>query len=916
MKTIKKLYHNRVISIVIWLVIIFIAILKLPNITNLITNQGQPQFNANSQIIQSKHAQLNWGRNISNTQEADVVYHNPNGVITKHQQSTINASISALKGREKSNGIKQINSLENDPNEKYQLKSNDGSTEIVKIYVNPQVISSSQLVSDINGTVNNKISSHLRSYVTNPNIINNEAYQKIASITHVITIIIFIFSIIIIGCLFKSIIAPIIGFITLLISYTVSLSIISNLSLRYNFPFNAYTPILTLLGTVILGTLFLFIFYREFHKEIFHRKTRTKDYTNYTNEAIRKIRLTVISTSLILALAFGSSILTSFSSVRALFTVGITFIVLIFTILTLMPVFTFLLEESIFWPNKHGFKETPHKLWNKLTRFSLWQPIAGIVLVIYFVVPFAYAYRNNLDYTNSDYINNSQAKVGADVLKAHFYQGKPTPLTVYVQSNHKLDNESSLETIDRLTTKLQTMKHVKAAYSVTQPSSMPISKYYVKNQLNSVIGGINQIQVTLHNAVNTTNHGKRQLNLKQLNKQINYLNRIVNQSNQSLSNNSDLQNQLQNISSNASVPQVSVSKKVAKKIAVYQRKINQLSRQLDQTNNNLNRLNSNSQNINSNSQTVQSNLKTYKNQLGQVNNDLKSVKKDVNQANDKLDGIYSYLDGLRSASKGFYYITPSQMADTDFQQNVYNYISTNQKMTKLSIEFQNAPNGTTRKELSHLRSEINTELQGTNLKGSKIMFAGEPVKHATIQRNFQRSFFEAGLLSIAIILIVTMIISRSILHPIYWMGAFIISGLAGLQLTNFTMSFIFNTVRFNWYASLLITFILTMIAVWKLLPISLMFRKRNISMLQWFEPSLTTLGQSIRYTIAIVITIMIGLIFIPNAALMETAFTVIYTVIIFNIIIPIIVASFGKLSYTIPNPDLRRPSHLFKKRNK
>lgn len=114
------------------------------------------------------------------------------------------------------------------------------------------------------------------------------------------------------------------------------------------------------------------------------------------------------------------------------------------------------------------------------------------------MLPFAFLYNNNLNYDNLQELGSDvPAKQGFKVVEKHFSKGTAEPTTLYIKSNHKLDNETDLKTIDELTQALQKVDGVQTVTSVTQPGGSAIGKLYVKKQVKTLGTGVDQAQTGL-----------------------------------------------------------------------------------------------------------------------------------------------------------------------------------------------------------------------------------------------------------------------------------------------------------------------------------------------------------------------------------------------------------------------------------
>ena len=124
---ISKLHHNRIFALVFWLIVIFAAIVTLPNVNTIIQYDGQPQLANTSQPVKASQIRNTWGRNLNGTYTV--------GALTNKQLAAINKSVAQLQKRSSYYGIQKITTMTNTPTSKPQLFSKDKSTEIVQLAV-------------------------------------------------------------------------------------------------------------------------------------------------------------------------------------------------------------------------------------------------------------------------------------------------------------------------------------------------------------------------------------------------------------------------------------------------------------------------------------------------------------------------------------------------------------------------------------------------------------------------------------------------------------------------------------------------------------------------------------------------------------------------------------------------------------
>ncbi|TOY84395.1 multidrug RND transporter [Levilactobacillus brevis] len=888
---ISKLHHNRIFALVFWLIVIFAAIVTLPNVNTIIQYDGQPQLANTSQPVKASQIRNTWGRNLNGTYTVNAVYNNPDGALTNKQLAAINKSVAQLQKRSSYYGIQKITTMTNTPTSKPQLFSKDKSTEIVQLAVSHNQGTVRQITSQLKDQI---ATIGLNTYVTSPEIVSDAANEHISSFTLIVILMTLLVALVAMGILFASIIAPIITFLAILISYISTLSLATNLAYHWNFAYSEYTPIFLLLGISLFTLLTSFWFYRDLRNHI----DDGMESQAATSQVIQNLGYRVLISTLSLTLAFGSLMLFDFSTIRAYGLLGIGFAITGIASVTLVPVFAGMLGNSLFWPKKTRPQLRDHKMWHTLARFGMWQPWVAILVVAYLIGPFAYSYRSQLSYDNATDIANNQAVQGARVLSAHFGQGKATPVTLYLQTSQRLDNQNQLFQLDNLTKKLRAQPGVASVTSVTQPGGQPITQYYVSSQLSSIDNELTGVSGQLQTVRNDLKSDSVNLRQKALKAEIKRLQKLTSKTSSLVSDSSTLQSSIQSASSKSSASGSS-SSKAAKS---YIKQLNQVNTELSTALSTLTSLSNGIDTANTSATAAHSNLSNYATGLKAVNDSLNNSRKQVINMQKTTNKIYLYLDGLQSseAAKSLY-LSPTQIASGDFQQSLTNFTDEKVKSTYLTITLKQAPNAqTTAKTLTQLRQVTKAQLRGTVLKNATLTFAGQPVVTATIQNQYQHDLPRVLLLVFGITLLLVILFSRSLLQAGYWFLTFLASVAASYQLTHLIMKWLTGNGDFNWQVPLLAFVPVTVLGVVELTQLALSFRLNDAPLMDWLLPGLKDVGQTMRHSLFIIIAGVLGLLAAESQTLTAVTLITIFTAIIFNLTLPIMAAAFGKLSVVIP----------------
>jgi len=134
----------------------------------------------------------------------------------------------------------------------------------------------------------------------------------------------------------------------------------------------------------------------------------------------------------------------------------------------------------------------------------------------------------------------------------------------------------------------------------------------------------------------------------------------------------------------------------------------------------------------------------------------------------------------------------------------------------------------------------------------------------------------------------------------YWFLTFLASAAAGYQLTLLIMGWLTGNTEFNWQVPLLAFIPLTVLAVVELTQLALSYRLNDGSLLDWLLPGINEVGQTMRHSLFIIIAGVLGLLAAESQTLTAVTLITILTAIIFNLVLPLMASSFGKLSVVLP----------------
>lgn len=471
------------IQAIVWLVVMVAAIIFLPNISSLVRDKGQTKLPSSAKSQVAQVIQNHWGRNQNNTRQVVVVFNNGDSPLTSDQKQAIDGTIQRFKVQKSKYHVKSMTAASDNAAAKKQLISKDKSTQLLQL-----MVGKNQTVANMtkNITAGAKTAG-VKTYVTGSDILNDDFTQETEAGIQKTEIITVIFIFIVLTLVFRSPITPLVSLLSVGVSFIISLSVVMNLVNKFNFPLSNFTQVFMVVVLFGIGTDYNILLFDQFKEELSHGDSPVAA----TGRALKIAGRTILYSGSSLLIGFSALGLANFSIYKSAVGVAIAVAILLLVLLTLNPFFMALLGPRLFWPTKKFAGGSTSKMWHGIAASSVRYPIIALVVVLGVSLPFILTYNNELNYDTLAELNDTiPAKKGFQVVQNHFSKGTAEPSTLYIKTDHALNNEKDLKVIDSLTKQLQKVKGVKTVASVTQPGGSQIDQLYVGNQLGTVTSGM------------------------------------------------------------------------------------------------------------------------------------------------------------------------------------------------------------------------------------------------------------------------------------------------------------------------------------------------------------------------------------------------------------------------------------------
>lgn len=480
----KLLRKNHIAAIIIWVILAVVAVIALPDTSELIRKQGQINLPKTSESSRANRLEKKMSTE-QNTSSIVIVYHK-SGKLTKDDQKKINQKVEYLDHHRHRYSVTGITSARDSKEVASQVISKNKRTELVNIDIKntadfDQLSQRIRRLLKVNG---------LQTYVTSDDLLTDEfsnTTEKGIQKTEIIAII-FIFVVLVL--VFRSVIIPLVSLLSVGVAMIVSLSLVMNLAKYFNFPISDFTQVFLVIILFGVGTDYNILFYDKFKEEL-----GKGDQYQAINVVKASAARTVLYSGLSVFIGFAALSFAKFSFYQSAVSCSVGVLVLLAVLLTLNYFFMAILGKKLFWPSKNFEVQQSSKVWRFLSLSGLHRPL--LYMLVFVVIAGIAVIRTPhlLNFNSADEVPDSNPiKKGYLIAQQDFSKGKISPTTIDISTNHALDNQTDLAAIDQITNAIKKNPGVKEVMSVTQPTGKPIRQLYVNDQLKTVIKGLGDAQ--------------------------------------------------------------------------------------------------------------------------------------------------------------------------------------------------------------------------------------------------------------------------------------------------------------------------------------------------------------------------------------------------------------------------------------
>lgn len=172
----------------------------------------------------------------------------------------------------------------------------------------------------------------------------------------------------------------------------------------------------------------------------------------------------------------------------------------------------------------------------------------------------------------------------------------------------------------------------------------------------------------------------------------------------------------------------------------------------------------------------------------------------LNQVSDGLNTANDYLSKLSSdnSSKSFY-IPEDKLKGEDFKKSIDNYLSDDRKITKMTVYLSIDPYSEEAiGVVNNIENTVKAKVKGTNLENASIGIDGTSSQNRDLNLVSTEDLSRSKIIMLIGIAIVLILITRSLLTPLYIIASLLISYYASMSITQFIFKNVFHRGDLSW----------------------------------------------------------------------------------------------------------------------
>jgi len=784
-----------------------------------------------------------------------IIVLNRDGGLTEQDQTWLKNKISEMNSNQSDLGITGVISQFDDPSLADKFVSQDHTTELLVVELPKEVqvadtadsiVKLKEMMKDVPSGASVEFTGSAPIYID----YSHSAEEGLRK-TEILTIILVIVILLIV---FRSPIAPFVPLLTIGASFIITRGIVALLT-KLGLPVSTFTETFLIAVMFGAGTDYCILLIHRFREEL----SKNADRVVALSQTVKSVGRTILyagSTVFIAFFLIGFAKFGLYQSAAGV-AVGIAFTLL--AAVTLAPAIMLILGPAMFWPVrlKQDSSHRDSKMWGGMNKLATKRPAIVLLVCLVILAPITLLFQGNRSFDDLGEMNKDASAVkGFRTVEAKFSSGEVLPVTAVLTSATSMRSAESIAAIEKVSSEISLLPHVKEVRSVARPLGKQISQLTVPSQLEQttkaitdIRSGVSQLGDSLKKAQtdmsqNVDNITRLQQNadliankMKETQQGLIQIRGGLGQSSQgtqqlvgaasqleqtSDSMNNDLNELMQNYPDLAKDPFylgiIAKSQGITGGLTQTKQGLQGISQGISQIAPSVGQISDGLGQLATGQTQIASGVGELKKGIAQFSSGLGEGTSAINQMSDGLGQIAEAQQGIvTNGSKQIagWYLPSNMLSDNqELQKAVDNYISQDGKIAKIEIVFDINPYSKEAMDsIPIIQSAIKQSVQGTILQELDVKMSGNTATYTELKEISANDFISTGGLMLAGIFIILVILLRSIVMPLYLLLSLAFNYLVTMGILEFIFVRMLGFEGLSWSVSFFLFLVLIALGV-------------------------------------------------------------------------------------------------------
>ncbi len=487
-------YRARWLVLVLWLALLAVVTLALPDLGSVVTHHAVPNLPDSSTVIQAENL-LQRVDPTHHARSSAVLVLQGDGTLTPAQLSYFSQAVRRIGSHASTYNLSSIV----DANVvgaalRSQFVSKDGCTVLAVAGFPTDSMSDASM----NGVVALRDAlanppAGTRTYVTGDAAIrrdtvkaSQDGVQKTGGVTVLLVLLILL-------VVYRAPLAALVPLVAIGLSFLTTSRIVAVLG-EHGLPVSSFTQTFLIAVLFGAGTDYCLLFLSRFREELYLKQGDRHSALDRTLAGVGK---TVVFSGLTVLVSFTTLFFAGFGIYRSAAGVCIGLAITLLACFTLVPALLGVLGPALFWPRhpKPGAEHPDSRIWGWTARVATAKPWITVAVVLVILAPIALFFQGQRTFDPlAEYSSSLPSIEGLHAVSQGFGTGRALPMSIVLQTSSNLHTPAGLTTINRISQTLAAQSVVQEIDSASQPAGSPIAAFRLTTRDSQVAQGIAALQ--------------------------------------------------------------------------------------------------------------------------------------------------------------------------------------------------------------------------------------------------------------------------------------------------------------------------------------------------------------------------------------------------------------------------------------